>query len=213
LINNAAVIKNEFNLTSDKIETTLQTNVFSPMILTQMLTSYIQASNGKVINLTGKIFYLWQKEKTYYNELNATDYDFEKKNYSGIYQYSYTKLGTVYFTKFLHNKNIRSAVVHPGVIETGITRDLNGILWSIFKLLRYPLFALFSKTPFMGAQTILHLCYAEENNFKSGEYYEDNQVVTLKNWVMKDGNLDSFMSFSKRIIDHYGKDKNIEFIL
>jgi len=213
LVNNAALVNQNYQLTQDGIEATLQTNTFSPMILTQLLRDYIQNSKGKVINVTGKIFYIFKREKEYFDNLKIGEYDFEKNNYSGIYQYSYSKLGNVFFTKYLNKKGINSTTLHPGVINTSLTRDMKGIFWFFFKIIRYPLFMLFSKSKYMGAQTILHLCYAENEEFQSGEYYEDNKITKLKDWVLNEDNLASFMEFSKKIIDFYGKGKDIRFTL
>lgn len=154
------------------------------MILTQFLRDYLENSKGKVINVTGKIFYIFRREKEYFDSLKAGEYDFEKAKYSGIHQYSYSKLGNVFFTKYLHQAKIRSAVMHPGVIATALTRNFKGLFWTLFKVIRYPLFIMLCKSKFMGAQTILHLCYAEIEEFKSGEYYEDNKITKLKIGLM-----------------------------
>ena len=42
LVNNAAIVLQNYTLTEDNIESTLQTNTFSPMILTQSLKDLIQ---------------------------------------------------------------------------------------------------------------------------------------------------------------------------
>lgn len=122
-------------------------------------------------------------------------------------------MGNVWFTKYLHNQKIRTVVLHPGVIQTGLTKDLKGLFWTIFCIIRYPIFLLFTKIKFMGAQTILHLCYAEGQDFKSGEYYEDNEITKLKDRVENSDNMESFISFSRRFINHYGKEKDIRFTL
>ncbi len=98
LVNNAALINQTYQLTSDGIEASLQTNTFSPMILTQFLSEHLENSKGKVINVSGKIFYMFKREKDYFNSIKAGEYDFEKAKYSGLNQYSYSKLGNVFFT-------------------------------------------------------------------------------------------------------------------
>ena len=150
LINNAASINKNFELTSDNMEMTLQTNTFSPMILTQLLSDHIKSCNCKVINVTGKAFYLWNKKKDFYDNINHEDYDFEKKNYSPIYQYCYSKIGNVFFTQYLHKNLMRAVVVHPGVIKTSLNRDLNGFFWNFVYFMTLPLMNLFCKTSYMG---------------------------------------------------------------
>jgi len=98
-------------------------------------------------------------------------------------------------------------------MATALTRDFKGLFWNLFKIIRYPFFLLLSKSKFMGAQTILHLCYAEEDKFISGEYYEDNKVTKLKEWVTSEDNIEFFMNFARKTIDYYGKAKDIRFTL
>lgn len=226
LVNNAGVINRSYELTADNIEATLQINTFSPMILTMLLKNHLLASNGKVINLTGKLFYLSKnKQKEYFeNAFNTlrkekdnnegvsyiSSYDFQKSGFSGFSQYAFSKLGNVYFTLYLDKINVKAAVVHPGVIETNISHQFKGIFWSLIRLLTKPLHLLFSKSIFMGAQTILHLCYAEGTEFKSGEYYEDNKPCELKEWVKDNANVNAFMLFAKQIINYYGNKNEVE---
>lgn len=49
------------------------------MIITELLRDYLESSNRKVINITGKIFYIFKKEKNYFDDLKVDLYDFEKK--------------------------------------------------------------------------------------------------------------------------------------
>jgi NAD(P)-dependent dehydrogenase (short-subunit alcohol dehydrogenase family) len=211
LVNNAACINKNFLLTEDNIELTLQANTFSPILLTYLLEDYIKSSKGKVINLTGKAFYYWNKQNDFYDKINLEKYDFERTNYSGITQYCYSKIGNVWFTLYLHDNSIKSAVVHPGVIETNIKRDLNGFFYSTIFVLVYPLFLLFSKDTEMGSQPILHLCYAEGSEFQSGEYYEDASATKVSPWVKNEKNVSAFMKFAINLINHYAGQDIIKF--
>jgi NAD(P)-dependent dehydrogenase (short-subunit alcohol dehydrogenase family) len=213
LINNAAVINKTFKQTAkDKIEETLQVNTFSPMLLTEYLKAHLQSSNGKVINLTGKIFKNFKFDKQFYSQINPDTYDLGKQCYSALDQYAFSKLGNFYFTKHLDKKwFIKFAVVHPGVIMTKISRNLNGFLWNIAYLVTLPLFILFAKSKFMGAQAVLHLCYAEGFEFMSGEYYENNRVCAVNKEIDDEENMNEFIEFSKRIINYYGKANGISF--
>jgi retinol dehydrogenase-12/retinol dehydrogenase-13 len=64
--------------------------------------------------------------------------------------------------------------LHPGVIMTEIARGM----WSekkirAFKILMFPFYTIFLKTPQEGAQTTLHLAIEHHEKLKGGAYYSD----------------------------------------
>jgi retinol dehydrogenase-12 len=210
LVNNAATVVKNFIITRNGLETTLQVNTFSPMILTQGLIDIIHRSNGRVINVSALVHEKMTNTALYSN-LHPEEYYYGEKNYSGIWQYGLSKLGNVYFTRYLHryieknNLNIKTASLHPGVIITELSREYKGILMGLFRLVAFPFIWLIFKTPRMGAETTLHLCYTPDEEFKSGQYYSDSRVKALLPHASSDKNMESFMDYSRQLIDSCSK--------
>jgi retinol dehydrogenase-12 len=176
LVNNAASVFKTFQRSIDGIEKTLQVNTISPMVLSHLLKDLIHQSKGRVINVASMAYKSYNKEAKFYDKL---DINADDSKYSGLSTYCFTKLGNVYFTQELaehckeNNLNILTASLHPGVIGTEIFRDYKGLIWSIIKIVIKPIFSLFAKNIEMGSQTTLHLCYIDDKDFKSGEFYSD----------------------------------------
>lgn len=218
LINNAGLCTPNHTLTADGIETTLQSNTIGPIILTQGLLDILSKSSGRILNVSSRSYRNWNKDHNYYNSLSVENYNFEKKNYNGYLQYCYSKIGNIYFTQHLHeyitnnNLNIKVVSLHPGTVITDIAKDWTGI-YTILKVLFYPILWFITKSPKMGAQTTLHLCYIDEKDFKSGEYYRDLCLYTLLNHAKSTQNRVAFMQLIKDIINKYGKTHNISFQL
>mmetsp|Transcript_29655 Transcript_29655/g.30788 ORF Transcript_29655/g.30788 Transcript_29655/m.30788 type:complete len:345 (+) Transcript_29655:57-1091(+) len=184
LVNNAGIFSPSYITTEDGIESTLQVNTLSPMLLTNQLLPLIEKAEGRIVNLsslahkdggfTPETAKQWMKDDKIYNQ----------QSYSSTKQYSFSKLGNVYFTQYLkeycESKNIKvlTGSVHPGVIHTGLSRDLH-VFFKVIGFVLYPLALLTFKSPYRGAQTSLHLCYLDSKDFKNGEYYSDCAVGYL----------------------------------
>ena len=202
LINNAASCFKSFDKTEDGIERTLQVNTISPYILTTLLFSIIKESDGRVINVSSKGYRRWVKESKYYDEIDINKSD----EYSGLTQYCYSKLGNIYFTQDFNehckenNINVRTASLHPGVINTELGRDYKSIWFRCLFFIIFPLFWFFTKTQKMGSQTTLHLCYLKDEDFKSGEYYSDCKVQTLEKHALDKNARISFMNLVRKYI-------------
>jgi retinol dehydrogenase 12 len=215
LVNNAAGVFKTFSKTRNGIESTLQVNTFSPMILTQGLLDLIHKSNGRVINVSALV-HEKMTNTTLYTNLGPEEYFYNEKKYSGIWQYGLSKLGNVYFTRYLHkyieknNLNIKTASLHPGVIITELSREYKGFLMGLFYFVAFPFIWLIFKTPRMGAETTLHLCYTPEEEFKSGHYYSDSKVKALLPHANCDKNMEDFMNYSRQIIYTHGQNFDVK---
>lgn len=218
LVNNAGSVFRNFTKASNGIEKTFQVNTFGPMILTQNLLDILNKSKGRVVNVSSKGYQRFIFDKSQFESVNPEVYDFGEKNYSSFRQYFFSKLGNIYFTQYLHNyciKNnidVKVACLHPGVINTELSREYNGLFVFLVKLVVIPLTWLFMKTVKMGAQTTLHLCYLDEKEFKSGEYYSDCKVTPLMSHATDIQNRDTFVEFSRKILNIYGKKDSISLI-
>lgn len=216
LINNAGAVFKSFSKVKSGIESTLQVNTFGPMILTQGLIDLIHKSNGRIINVSSKGYERMKNLNSLYTDVKEFEtYDFNEKSYSAFKQYVLSKLGNIFFTQYLNNYliknklNIKTASLHPGVINTELGREFKGI-WTLVKYAMVPFMWLFMKTPRMGAETTLHLCYVPDEEFKSGMYYADSSYKILMPHAQDHNNMEKFMTYSRNLIDIYGRDYDVK---
>jgi retinol dehydrogenase-12 len=212
LINNAGAVNKDYKLTRDNIEATLQVNTIGPMILTQGLLKYF-SPEGRVINVASRSYQNWRKDENYYKEISPLSYDFERANYGPYSQYCYSKIGNIYFNQALeeyikgNGLNIKTVSLHPGTIISEMTRDCTGLVYGFIKLIIYPVMWFITKSPLMGAQTTLHLCYMPFDELISGEYYRDCKVGRLNNRAKNRNMMTDFMMLYKEIVAIYGKEE------
>jgi len=219
LINNAGLAKQEFNLTENKIETTLQANHIGHMLLTSLLLDKFNTNEGRIINVSS--------DAHWFADINIKQIkDLESNlNFDGIYysgtkgatkQYGNSKLANIYFTQYLKEflelkfKHIKTVCLHPGFVNTELYRVGRGLLPYVIEIMLsyilYPIFYYFSKSSVVGAQTTLHLCY--EQLIENGEYYQ-NCKKSNKCSNTKDSELQrEFMKYSWMLIDKV----NVDFI-
>ena len=213
LMNNAGLFPQSYSLTKDGFETYLQGNFTGHFLLTFLLFDILDKNEARIINLSS----LAHMGTDYINDVNIKEmYDNSKsklKYFQGIQGkgklYSNTKILMVYFSKFLtelcENKYsyIKSASVHPGMVETEFNRFIFEDGYKLLKCISvafYPLLKLISKTSVDGAQTQLYLCYVPFNEFVSGAYYSDCHVTKTKDFANDVNKIKSCMELTVQAI-------------
>ena len=183
LMNNAGTFPYDFKVTEDNFESCFEGNYLSSVLLTFLLMDHLN-ENSKIINLAsiGHKFCSFNKEiakKVFDNEYLKT-YFSSSANKNILYHV--TKLSMIFFTQELAdylnsiNSSIKTACLHPGVVNTAILNFYGDATSPIIKFLYktiFPLFSLLLKNTEEGAQTQLYLCYLENNQIVSGKYYVD----------------------------------------
>lgn len=114
------------------------------------------------------------------DKLNPTDTRFP------LYLYYVSKYANIYFTrelaKRLEGSGVTANCLHPGMIDSGIFRNvprpLNWGLWLIVKG--------FFKTPQQGCQTSVHLAVSSEVEGINGKYFMDCKERSLSTEAMND---------------------------
>lgn len=211
LVNNAGSINYTYQLTEDNIEKTIQINTLSPILLTDKLIPLLKQSNGRIINVASSNHTYWTKDAKYYKELDLNNFDFNKKDYSALTQYNFSKIGNVYYTNHLAGKlnsfGIKTASLHPGVINTNIANFVP--FFHYIKFIIYPFTWLFFKTPRQGAQTTLYLCYLKDEEFKNGGYYSDCKLSSSSKTGLNVESRDAYLKVSKDLIIKYGNENDI----
>ena len=169
LINNAGVAGWGTRLvTEDGLEATFAINHLAPFILTDLLLDTLKASApARVITVSSAAH-------------RNSDLDFDdlqgERRYSGFGAYSRSKLANVLFTQELSRRlegtGVTANCLHPGVVGTGIFRNLPRWLRILFS----------SSSPFVispekGADTLLYLATAPELAEVSGGYFVKRKSV------------------------------------
>ncbi|TGL58757.1 SDR family oxidoreductase [Leptospira sarikeiensis] len=172
LINNAGVMPQQRKESKDGHELNLAVNHLSHVLLTKILLPNLQKSTqARIVIVSSKL------HKNAKPDLE----DLEKaKNFAWMGAYSDSKLYNVFFAQdlaeTLQGTNVTANVLHPGVVNTELVRDLNGPAKLIFGAFKN----LFFISPEKGAQTSIYLADAPGLENTSGKYFEDRKQVPLK---------------------------------
>ena len=203
LINNAGVWNNKYSLTKDGIENTLGTNHIGPMILTNYLLDTIHSSHGRIINIASRAHTRSNINFDKIKKLPEIEPNQDSVKYSSLAAYNDSKLANIYFSNHLadylqrNNIDVKVASLHPGVVLSEIFRNTH----KIFQFMAYPLAYLFMKTTYYGAQTTLHLCYLEDEEFISGGYYSECKLEKISSNAKDIDKRNIYMDYSRRLIN------------
>jgi len=167
LINNAGVAGwgTRFE-TEDGLEATFAVNHLAPFLLTNLLLDTLKASApSRVVTVSSEAHKLYT--------IDLDDLQGERR-YSGFGAYSRSKLANVLFThelsRRLEGTGVTANCLHPGVVATGIFRNLPGWMRFIFS---GPLLL----SPERGADTMTYLATAPEIAEMSGRYFVKRKPV------------------------------------
>lgn len=160
LLNNAGVWHRERKTTKDGLEDTFEANHLGPFLLTSLLLDLLKTSApSRIVNVTSKLHFQ--------GRMDFGDLQMERA-FSGQRAYSNSKLANVLFTRELSRRLEGAGVtvncVHPGVIATGLTRDMPAIVRWLAKLVL--------TTPEKGARPLVHLAADPEVGSVTGQYFD-----------------------------------------
>jgi NAD(P)-dependent dehydrogenase (short-subunit alcohol dehydrogenase family) len=164
LVNNAAVLPLERQLTSEGLETAFATDLLSPFMLTGLLMPRLRGSApARIINVLSGGMYL--------SGIDVDDLENRKGRYDGSRAYARAKRGlmmlTEHWAKQLEGTGVTVNAMHPGWADTpGVRHSLPGF----HKLTRAIL-----RTPEQGADTIVWLAAAPEAAEHSGKFWLDRE--------------------------------------
>ena len=173
LINNAGIYKRKKEMSADSHEMTLAVNYLAPYYLTRLLFPLIEKSpSARIINVTSGLY-----------KNGSTDFEsfYPSGKFEGLKTYADSKLLLVYFTYYLSElvsgKNITVNAVHPGVIATGVFRELPGF---VNTLLRF-----FVGKPEKGARPVVYLATSPEVEKVTGKYFDKGKMYPALETVYK----------------------------
>jgi len=203
-----------FSETKDGLEQTCQINFLTHIYLTASLLKYL-VKGGRVINLSSTAHKIPKAIDTNLIE----DINYSRQNYGLWKLYGLSKLANVYFSAclakyFESNKlEIKSMSLHPGAVYSDLASHATNRLLKILVKLLTPLFLIFFKDEFMGAQTTLNLVYLDFNSLVNGGYYEDCKVKKVSALARDDSSRTKVMQSCLKIIqqkvDDYPKELDV----
>jgi NAD(P)-dependent dehydrogenase (short-subunit alcohol dehydrogenase family) len=170
LVNNAAGIFAQRELTIDGIEKTFATNHLGPFLLTSLLLDRLSAgSGGRIVNVASEAY----PSRLDFDNLQG------EKNYGFLSAYLRSKLENIIFTVELARRLAGSGVtvncLSPGPTNTGFGDNMSG-LPGLFPRLLKPLFP----GPDKGARTAIHLASSPELAGVTGRFYLRRRIRATK---------------------------------
>ncbi|GBM12769.1 Retinol dehydrogenase 12 [Araneus ventricosus] len=153
--------------TEDGFETHFGVNHLGHFLLTNLLLDRMKASApARIVNVSSAVYFLG---KIYFDDINLD------RGYNRILAYGNSKLANILFTrelaKRLEGTGVTAYCLHPGVIDTELTRHLNSVALGIIGFLRVTFRRLIFKRPRQGAQTTIYCAVDEITAQESGLYY------------------------------------------
>ncbi|XP_055378111.1 retinol dehydrogenase 13 [Condylostylus longicornis] len=179
LINNAGIIFNPVEKTSDGFEIHLQVNYLSPFLLTHLLLPHLKKSPNfaRIINVSAHAHASAKIDFDDPLNIGAWAINFHQRD-----AFAHSKLavvlGTKQLAKELKEYNVTVNVYTPGLVRgTGHLKN-SPIMSSLsVKLITFPWMWLFMKNPFEGAQTAIYLATDSKLKNTTGEYFNDCEIT------------------------------------
>ena len=192
LINNAGYAESFKSAKSaDDIEMTMATNHYGPFLLTNLLVDLLKKSGpSRVVIVASSLYYLVKADLENMNPVNVLP----------VFLYYASKSANIMFStelsKQLEGSNVTVNCLHPGLIDTGIWRNVPFPMTIPMGLLC----KFFFKTPLEGAQTTLYLAVSDEVNGVTGKYFSDCKEATLEPYVTNNRNCKILWQQSAKIV-------------
>lgn len=192
LINNAGMADTfTKKTTEDGLEITMATNQYGPFLLTNLLIDLLKKSSPSRIVIVASELYRFANVNL--DNPNPT-------NQIPAYLYYVSKYANIMFSlelaRRLEGSNVTVNCLHPGMIDSGIWRNvpfpLNIPLMGIVKM--------FFKTPEQGAQTSIYLAVSKDVEGVSGKYFSDCKVSSLASGIQDKTKNKKYWEICERLV-------------
>jgi retinol dehydrogenase-12 len=186
LANNAGALFASRKETAEGFEQTFALNHLAPFLLTNLLRDRL--SGGRVVTTSS------DAHKS--GRLDLDDLQSEK-SYAAMRVYGTSKLCNILFTRELAKRapELHANCFHPGVVRTGFGKNDNGI-WKILTTLGAPFF----RSPQRGARSLVWLAVSDQAAALSGEYVQDEKVLTPTAQACNDALAEGLWERSARLV-------------
>lgn len=171
LIHNAGTAEKKIIKTEDGLELTMATNHFGPFLLTHLLIDLLKRSAPSRIVVVASSLY--QLTSLNLNNLNPSSSWFPPWIY---YPSKYANISfTLELARRLEGSGVTANCLHPGLIDSGIWRNVPVPLnWPLKVIVKC-----FFKSPEQGCQTSVFLACSEEVKNVTGKYFVECQERSL----------------------------------
>ncbi|KAL4143708.1 hypothetical protein QTP88_006005 [Uroleucon formosanum] len=194
LVNNAGVA-NTFGkkITEDGLELTMATNQYGPFLLTHLLLPLLKKTAPSRIVIVASDLYKLAK-------LNLANPN--PTNQFPAYLYYVSKYANIMFSMELarklkdSNSGVTCNCLHPGIIDSGIWRNVPFPLNLGLQLIVKTMF----KTTEQGAQTSIYLTVSEDVAKTSGKYFKDCKEGSLRSDVLDEGNAKKYWEICENLV-------------
>ncbi|KAI7886934.1 NAD(P)-binding protein [Lichtheimia hyalospora FSU 10163] len=169
LINNAGVMNVPCRITEDNIESQIQINCLSPLLLTLMLLPWINNKRGRILFASSSTLFASSK----------VEFSLAGRRYivDGLTHYAHSKRLVALLTRCLqdhldkYHVNIKAFCYHPGAVRTKLFAHTTVFTLPWLKAL----FDFIMLTPSEGSLTPLYLCLAPMRDLvkHGGKYFSD----------------------------------------
>ncbi|KAJ3643138.1 hypothetical protein Zmor_025866 [Zophobas morio] len=174
LINNAGIGVAKNNRTEDGLHPVMQINYFAHFLLTHLLLDLLKKSAPSRIVSTSSCM-------AFVNNLTVDNLNFNDKNNTfleKITSYNNSKLALLIasdiFAEKLEGTGVTSNSIHPGFVSTpiftkGYSVINNGLIKTVMRLYNW----IYSKDPWEGSQTLVHVAVSKKLKDVTGKYFWD----------------------------------------
>jgi NAD(P)-dependent dehydrogenase (short-subunit alcohol dehydrogenase family) len=171
LVNNAGIQQLSRRVTPDGIELVFATNVLGYHQLTQELLPLLErGERARIVTVAS----------TYAGGLDFDDLEFKRRPWDNIKSYKQSKqanrLWTWALARRLRDKKIAANAMSPGLVDTGLYRDMKGLRRAFMTVLA----KIFGRSVAQGADTITWLALNPEVEGKSGLFYVERKETSCQ---------------------------------
>ncbi len=184
LINNAGIMACPEGKTVDGFEMQFGTNHLGHFLMTGLLVpALLKGAPARVVALSSRAHHM--------SPVDFEDPNFEKREYNKWVSYGQSKTANVLFAvaleKRLANKGVHAYAVHPGVIETELSRHMDEEDRALIGQRAAQVGNWFVKSTPQGAATSVFAATAPELEGHGGVYLEDCHVAEREDESMAHG--------------------------
>jgi len=195
LILNAGVFNYNFDQTVDGLEQVMGVNHIAHAYLTQLLMPTLIANAPSRIVVVSSELHAGPPLNYQALDHMSSKENNAKKHWGILRSYQQSKLANILFARALasqyKDKQITAYSLHPGVIDTDLTRDIP--LASVGKIF------LRKKTPQQGAATTVYCALKPGLENETGRYFDDSTATNLADkWT--DNDINTFWEWTEKVI-------------
>lgn len=198
LVNNAGIMFAPREVTEDGQELTMQSCHFGHFLLTNLLVDLLKAAGNARVVTVSSLAHKWAKHGISWDDLKW------ENSWSAFTVYGEAKLANILFSRELSTRlrgsGITTYSLHPGAIDTDLSRHFMARLPAFLVKHVQPLMKYFIKTPEQGAQTTLHCCIDERLAGQTGKYYSDCAEVVPSKQALDDDAAKKLWSVSEEVV-------------